>query len=48
MTEFYGKNGQNQVLRAFQKSGLAGAYDSSEDNLIAIDGVNMADLNLQL
>ena len=48
MTEFYSDNGQKQVRRAFEKCGLAGAYDGSEDHLISIDGVNMAELNLQL
>ena len=48
MTEFYGNEGQKQVLRAFEKCGLAGAYDGSEDHLIAIDGFDCSKMDLSL
>ena len=43
MKDFYGcdsagKSGQETVLNAFKRCGMAGAYDGSEDNLISVKG----------
>ena len=48
MTEFYSNKGQDRVLRAFEKCGLASAYDGSEDNLISVDGVDVSRFDLSL
>ena len=43
MKDFYGcdsagKSGQETVLNAFKRCGMAGAYDGSEDSLIRVKG----------
>lgn len=48
MSEFYCDNGQQQVRRAFEKCGLAGAYDGSDDDKISIDGFDMSQLDISL
>ena len=46
--EFYKNDGQRQVLKAFQRCGLAGAYNGSEDHLIKLDGFPSQELDLDV